>query len=161
MFIRRSDLQNFNGWVSCFSEEAKSGLKVQPGEEPLRAFFALIFVLLSSAAAEARWKREYAEQPVAVQDWYRKAKIMPAARHRFSFTGCCEHADVVKTKFNVVLADGEKYPQDAWFWLDGDRWRRVPDDVIHWGEHAPDGQPTLFVYSGRETCFYPPGEDAQ
>lgn len=31
----------------------------------------------------------------------------------------------------------------------------VPPDIIHWGESAPGGQPTLFVYSGMETCFFP------
>jgi len=27
--------------------------------------------------------------------------------------------------------------------------------VIHWGETAPNHQPTLFVYSGKATCFFP------
>ena len=26
---------------------------------------------------------------------------------------------------------------------------------IHWDKRAPNGQPTLFVYSGKETCFFP------
>ena len=44
---------------------------------------------------------------------------------------------------------------DEWFWLDVDQWRRIPSDIIHWGIHAPGGEPTLFVYSGKETCFFP------
>ena len=126
-------------------------------------FISLLLVLLElfTTTAEARWRQEYAEKPAEVKKWYSDAKIMPAARGRFGFEGCCEHADVVKTKFNVVKADGDKYPRDAWFWLDEKTWRRVPDDIIHWGEHAPDQQATLFVYKGRETCFYPPGQDAQ
>ena len=44
---------------------------------------------------------------------------------------------------------------DEWFWLDAGTWRRIPDDIIHWNKHAPGGRPTLFVYSGKETCFYP------
>jgi len=59
--------------------------------------------------------------------------------------------DVVKTKFNVNRTSNG----DEWYWLDGDHWRRIPDDVIHWGRHAPSGQPTLFIYSGKETCFFP------
>jgi hypothetical protein len=26
---------------------------------------------------------------------------------------------------------------------------------MNWGRTAPNGQPTLFVYSGNETCFFP------
>jgi len=33
--------------------------------------------------------------------------------------------------------------------------KRIPPDVIHWGVSAPGGQPTLFVYSGHEMCFFP------
>ena len=44
---------------------------------------------------------------------------------------------------------------DEWYWLNGERWRRIPDDIIHWGKSAPGGKPTLFVYSGAETCFFP------
>jgi hypothetical protein len=52
----------------------------------------------------------------------------------------------------IVILNG-----DTWLWLDPDRniWREVPDDIIHWGESAPDGRPTLFIYQGQETCFYP------
>ena len=30
-----------------------------------------------------------------------------------------------------------------------------PDDIIHWDQHAPGGKPTLFVFDGNETCFFP------
>jgi len=58
---------------------------------------------------------------------------------------------VVKTKFNVNRTTAG----DEWYWLDGDKWRRIPDDIIHWDQRAPSRQPTLFVFSGRETCFFP------
>ena len=101
--------------------------------------------------AEARWKPEYAQLPQEVRDWYQKAELTPQAQKRFAFKSCCEHADVVKTQFRVNrLTSG-----DEWYWLDGETWRRVPDDIIHWGETAPSKQPTLFVHGGKETCFWP------
>ena len=35
-------------------------------------------------------------------------------------------------------------------------YKRIPNDIIHWGETAPYGLPTLFVYNGEEICFWPP-----
>lgn len=82
----------------------------------------------------------------------------PAAQKRLGvdWKSCCEHGDVVKTKFHVEVDDGK----DAWYYIKDGEWKRVPPDIIHWGEHAPDGQPTLFVYqsTGQELCFYPPEE---
>jgi len=101
--------------------------------------------------ADARWKPEYANAPQAVRDWYQHAELTPKAQMRFPFKSCCEHADVVKTQFRVNRATAG----DEWYWLDGENWRRIPDDIIHWGETAPDKQPTLFVYRGKETCFWP------
>jgi hypothetical protein len=108
-----------------------------------------IGVLLTTA--QARWKPEYASQPQDVLDWYRNAELTPKAQMRFAFKNCCEHADVVKTQFRVSKATNG----DEWYWLDGENWRRVPDDIIHWGERAPGGKPTLFVYQEKETCFWP------
>jgi len=104
-----------------------------------------------ASEAQATWKSEYANNPPEVQEWYRNAELTEAAKHRFPFKKCCDHADVVKTKFNV----NRTTKGDEWYWLDGDHWRRIPDDVIHWGRRAPNGQPTLFIYSGKETCFFP------
>ena len=112
------------------------------------------FVILTglfAAQADARWKPEYANAPPAVRDWYQHAELTQKAQMRFPFKSCCEHADVVRTQFRVNKTDGH----DEWFWLDGETWRRIPDDIIHWGETAPDKQPTLFVYQGHETCFWP------
>ena len=114
-------------------------------------FSALMGFGLVISTAHARWKPEYASAPQAVQDWYRNAELTPRARFRFAFKKCCEHADVVKTQFRVNRANAG----DEWYWLDGSDWRRVPDDIIHWGETAPSKQPTLFVYQGKETCFWP------
>jgi hypothetical protein len=101
--------------------------------------------------AHAHWKPEYADASPAVRDWYEHAQLTPAAAKRLGFQSCCAHADVVKTQFRVNRANGG----DQWWWLDGATWKRVPDDIIHWGESAPDGQPTLFAVGETPTCFYP------
>jgi len=116
-----------------------------------KAFVIAPFAGLLIGQVEARWKPEYADAPQQVQDWYRDAELTPKAQMRFPFKKCCDHADVVKTQFRVDRASGG----DAWYWLDGDVWRRIPDDIIHCGQTAPGGQPTLFVYQGKETCFWP------
>jgi hypothetical protein len=65
--------------------------------------------------------------------------------------------DVVRTQFRVEQ-DGSAEGHDIWFYLKDGKWNRVPDDIIQWGEHAPDKQATLFIYqsTGQELCFYPP-----
>lgn len=112
------------------------------------------------APAQATWKPEYAAASPEVQQWYRNAELTKAAQERFPFKKCCDHADVVRTQFSVNHTSGG----DEWYWWDDGKkttdgsvvgWRRVPDDIVHWGEHAPDKQPTLFIYNGRETCFFP------
>src|SRR5690349_21651711 len=80
-----------------------------------------------AAQVHARWKPEYESQPPEVRQWYRNAELTAAAQARFPFKKCCDHADVVKTKFNVNRTTSG----DEWYWLDGDKWRRIPDDIIH------------------------------
>jgi hypothetical protein len=72
------------------------------------------------------------------------------------WNGCCENGDVFKTLFRVSKSTGG----DEWYYLKGDTWKKVPDYVIHWGQHAPDKRATLFIYvaTGQELCFYPPEE---
>jgi len=101
--------------------------------------------------AHAIWNPEYANAAPEVQEWYRKAQLTDAAQRRFGFKSCCAHSDVVKTTFRVDKAtDG-----DAWYWLKDGQWALIPSDIIHWGESAPDGQPTLFAIGNLPTCFYP------
>ena len=128
---------------------------------PLRQHSVLTVKAIAGAVAaltiaaplklEARWRPEYANQPPEVQAWYQNAELTKAAQNRFPFKKCCDHADVVKTRFNVNRTTAG----DEWYWLDGQSWRRIPDDIIHWDQHAPSGEPTLFVYDGKETCFFP------
>ena len=107
----------------------------------ISAQIAIVTAIALASPVGATWKPEYANQPFEVQQWYRNAELTKAAQTRFPFKKCCDHSDVVKTKFNVNRVDG----RDEWFWLDGDKWRRIPDDIIHWEERAPNKLPTLFI----------------
>ena len=123
------------------------------------AFIAALVViwLAISHAAQAHWDAKYASADPVVRAWYEQAQLTEAAQKRLGFKGCCAHSDVVRTQFHVSKTDGG----DEWFWLSPSGWKQVPPDVIHWGESAPDGQPTLFaIGDGTPTCFYP-GESGQ
>ena len=109
------------------------------------------FSVVMWANAQAEWKPEYALQPKEVRDWYQAAELTPTAQMRFPYKKCCDHADVYRTQFRVNASTNK----DEWFYLAGEDWKAIPADIIHWGEHAPDGQPTLFIYNGKETCFFP------
>lgn len=113
----------------------------------------VILCLLLATRAQAEWKPEYANNPQWVRDWYKRQELNPEARVRLgvSWKSCCEHSDVVKTRFRVDRSAAD----DQWWWLDGNTWRLVSPDIIHWNDPTPDGQPVLFVYSGMPTCFYP------
>jgi len=110
-----------------------------------------VFILSIVCPLRAEWKPEYANSPPEVQQWYRNAELTAEAQKRFPYKKCCDHADVVKTRFRVNRSGGH----DEWWWLDHETWRKVPDDIIHWGTSAPGGKPTLFVFQGQETCFFP------
>ncbi len=118
-------------------------------------------VLLATLAAIA-WgllvmsvrSADYSQVSPELREWYRNARLTPEASARLNgWTSCCDHADVVRTKFRV----GES-GADVWEWLDPatDTWRVVPADIIHQETRSPDGRPTLFVYAGTPTCFFLP-----
>jgi hypothetical protein len=78
----------------------------------------------------------------------------PSRRHDPKSLFCCGAADVVKTKFRVESAGG-KYPEDTWYaWLN-DSWTRIPAEKII-KDHAPNGEPYLFVLAGTIQCFVRP-----
>lgn len=116
----------------------------------LLAFVLMAFVTVANQA-DATWKPEYANALPDVQDWYRNAQLTDAAQKRFGFKSCCAHSDVVKTTFRVDKATNG----DAWYWLNAGEWTPIPSDIVHWGESAPDRQPTLFAIGSLPTCFFP------
>jgi len=113
----------------------------------------LAALLLFSVPAFARDAGQWEHENPAVRAWYENAELTVPAQKRFGFKSCCAHSDVVRTQFRVSHDDGA----DQWWWLDRGAWKQVPADIIHWGEAAPDNQPTLFLLGGEgePTCFYP------
>jgi hypothetical protein len=104
-----------------------------------------------------RWtKEQIAQADPSAREWYEKQEVNPAAQKRLNvtFKSCCKNGDVFLTQFRV--GQGE-HGDDEWWYLQKGAWKRIPDDVIHWGEYAPDGRATLFLYvsGGQELCFYP------
>jgi hypothetical protein len=120
--------------------------------EVLQAGAIALLLTALAGGCRAEWKPEYASSSPEVREWYRNAPLTPEAQKRFPFKKCCDHADVVKTRFEVDRTSG----RDVWSYeASPGHMKRIPDDIIHWGVSAPGGQPTLFVYQGQETCFFP------
>jgi len=67
---------------------------------------------------------------------------------------CCGVADTVRTKFRVEAGD-EKYPEDRWYAWIKEEWIPIPPEKIV-RDHAPDGQPYLFMLANMVQCFVPP-----
>lgn len=72
---------------------------------------------------------------------------------------CCKGSEIVKAEYRLSKRLDERgYPIDEYWYkrAGSDEWKLIPDDVVHWNEHAPDGQPTLFIIGGTiERCFFP------
>lgn len=115
------------------------------------SYLAIAFALLLTVA---RASDDPAVHGNTGHDWYADAEITDAARERLGvqWQKCCNHAEVFRTEFRVNKEDGD----DEWWYLTkAGTWKRLPNDIIHWGETAPDKQPTLFIYQGIEVCFWP------
>lgn len=91
--------------------------------------------------------------PPEHQSWYQNAETNPEARPTFPspWTKCCNHAEVIPVK-DIIFPTQEH----GWRWNDNGTIKDIPNIIIHWSEAAPDNKPTLFVYLGVMTCFYPP-----
>ena len=119
----------------------------------LAALICALAMIALLSPGFSRWRPEYAELPQATREWFRTRTLTPAAQARFNFSNCCDHADVVDTKFRVDKTTGN----DQWWWLNGTQWQRVPDDIIHWDQHHPEGKAILFVAPSKlPVCFFPP-----
>lgn len=118
-------------------------------EFTMRWMRALGFLILFIVPGSTEW--DGVKGPNSA--WYEAQQINPEAQVRLgvSWKSCCAHSDVVKTRFRVNRDTAD----DEWFWLDGNTWRPISPDIVHWNDPTPDRQPVLFVYSGKPTCFYP------
>jgi len=140
---------------------------------------ALAFICFCVAAvtspAQATWKPEYAKENPKVIEWFKTAKLTPAAYKRLHYDNCCEKADRLMTKF---VPPADKYGEDRWFYyadpnctIKGCKLVLIPSDTIHYegfpkakdGEEDPFKQlkieGVLFIYYGKVTCFWPPEEN--
>jgi hypothetical protein len=117
--------------------------------------YKTIWLAVTAAAALMAPALTWAAEP---DSWFERQTLNPATMQRLSvgWSSCCLGSEVVKTQFRV---DKTTYG-DEWYYIKDGAWKRVPEDTIHWGKHAPGGQATLFIYfmTGEETCFYPPQE---
>ncbi len=142
------------------------------------AAFAAFFVV----SAHATYKPEFAANSPALRTWFQIAHTTDAARLRFGWVSCCEHADRVHTKFRPTRKT------DEWSYqctaeteeacapngLKIGDWKPIPPDIVHdepiavpeaFDENDPQvkeefrqlrAEGVLFISHGRESCFWPP-----
>jgi hypothetical protein len=118
----------------------------------------VMFVVLSASFAHARWKPEYSNMPPEVRARYAQAQTLPGSRPRAEkgYIGCCNHGDVVDAQFEVRKTRSGYVEEWHYKTAEMAEYKKSPNDIIHWGEAAPYGLPTLFLYNGEEICFWPP-----
>jgi hypothetical protein len=109
----------------------------------LLCWTTLLGIGLWAGHSHAAWKPEYAQNSPEVREWYNNQLLNEATRQRLQvdWHSCCNHGDLFRTKFKVGGDGG-----DEWWYLKDNTWKKIPNDIVHWGEHAPDGRPTLFIY---------------
>jgi hypothetical protein len=133
--------------------------RARKGRHSITFQHALVMGIVISFAsfAHARWKPEYSVMPPEVRAWYAPAQTMPDSRPRKEkgYIGCCNHGDVVDAQFEVRQTSGGYV--EEWYYKTSEmaEYKRIPNDIIYWGEAAPYGLPTLFAY-GEEICLWPP-----
>jgi len=171
-FKRRSHIFEMNLPRGCFLYYIEEGeglrriLPMKDGERRVLCFIGLGMLLSTIPTVEAwsRWDPRFAQIDQRTREWYKTQEMTETTWRRLgspSWNSCCEKGDVFRTQFRV-LNDGTKYGEDTWWYEKDGVWKQVPPDTIHWGQHTPDGRPTLFIYqnTGQELCFYP-GRDGQ
>lgn len=116
----------------------------------MRRFLAAVALTLFAIPALATDHGQWANVDPSIRQWYETRTLTPAAQARLGYRSCCAHADVVKTRFRVSGSGN-----DQWEWERNGTFERVPDDIIHWDQHAPSGEPVLFAVAGQPVCFFP------
>ena len=123
----------------------------------MRRFFPMVLAALSLYPGLGRAAGDWPDGPN--KSWFERLQRPDNDKnpHRAidpKSLSCCGVADTVKTKFKVEAGD-ERYPEDRWYaWLN-DQWTPIPPEKIV-QDHAPDGQPYLFLLAGTIQCFVPP-----
>lgn len=122
----------------------------------------LAFSIVSALSHEAHQHPSlvgWAEEQMVTPEYGRNRGICPEQDPNNVQCKCCNESEIPKAEYRVSTGaiDERGYPKEEWWYKreGSDQWRMVPEDVIHWGEHAPDGQPVLFLLGGKERCFFP------
>jgi hypothetical protein len=117
----------------------------------------MVAVAMVVAATASAQEKDWPDGPL--KDYFQGLErpdnhLNPSRRHDQKSMFCCGIADTVKTQFRVEPGS-EKHPDDVWYaWLKG-QWVRIPPEKIV-PDHAPDGQPYLFLLAGTIQCFVRP-----
>ena len=91
----------------------------------------------------------------ATREWFRNARLTPAARRRLSWSGCCDNADRFVTTFENTTGT------DEWFYYKDGHKVEIPWDTIHFEDDPTMPQQlkvegVLFIVNGVVACFWPP-----
>ena len=116
---------------------------------------AMALLLFFSVTEPSNAGGEWPDGPY--KEWFQSLERPDNDRHPYRDTksrSCCGAADVVKTKFRVEAGD-EKYPEDRWYAWVNEQWIAIPPEKIV-KDHAPNGQPYLFMLAGTVQCFVRP-----
>lgn len=103
---------------------------------------------------EIVYRQEFAQLDPEVRKWYQTRTMTEETRKRLgvTYSSCCDHGDVVHTEIRRADIFGKMH----WFWLDGEAWKEIPQDIIQFGQFPPGNEPVLFVYNKEPVCFFPP-----
>jgi hypothetical protein len=114
----------------------------------------LLLAVAVSWPASARWREEFANVDPVIRAWYESRNMTEATMKRLGWhwRSCCDHGDVVHTQFDHrdVFGKGE------WYYMAEGDWKLIPEDTVQYGQSPPKNEPVLFVYYGKEVCFFPP-----
>jgi hypothetical protein len=116
---------------------------------------AMALLLFFSVTKSSHAGGEWPDGPY--KEWFQSLERPDNDKHPYrdeKSRSCCGAADVVKTRFKVESGD-EKYPEDRWYAWFNEQWIPIPPEKIV-KDHAPNGQPYLFMLAGTVQCFVRP-----
>lgn len=122
---------------------------------------SILILLATVSLACAHDPREHptlagwAEEQVITQRLADKLGICPDFAANNIQCKCCADSEILRdVQYRVSRVDAG----DEWWYRKDGEWKRIPDEIIHWGESAPSGEPVLFALGSHLRCFFPPKE---
>ena len=110
---------------------------------------------LNASLFDVTYKPDYEHEDQATREWFRNARLTPAAKRRLSWSGCCDNADRFVTTFENTTGT------DEWFYYKDGHKVDIPWDTIHFEDDPTMPQQlkvegVLFIVNGVVACFWPP-----